>query len=223
MSNENKIPNEDELWNMLSEPVTTESAPKSVKPEPQPVQPEPREEPEIPSRPTPEAPKSQRKIDKFFITCMASVAAVSVALTLVVSSFFGGNTAAPSGSASSSGEGSSVSASELERENAELKAQLELQKEQVKKLQSDLMTLMGSEEYLATASTNPEENNEALQSQLNALDTLAQIQDAYAEFDREKLEELIPQMDAQLEYLSPEALNEYYLILEYVEQPSNDQ
>ena len=38
---------------------------------------------------------------------------------------------------------------------------------------------------------------------------------------RAKLEELIPQMDQRLTYLSSEDLNEYYLMLEYVEQPSN--
>ena len=33
--------------------------------------------------------------------------------------------------------------------------------------------------------------------------------------------ELIPQMDERLSYLSSDALNNYYKILEYVEQPSN--
>ena len=83
------------------------------------------------------------------------------------------------------------------------------------------MQLMGAEEYLATASTDPDQSNEVLDAQIKALDTLAQIQQAYADFDREKLEELIPQMDAQLQYLPPDALDNYYLILEYVEQPSN--
>ena len=33
------------------------------------------------------------------------------------------------------------------------------------------------------------------------------------------LENLIPEMAARIQYLSPEALNTYYLILEYAEQP----
>ena len=33
--------------------------------------------------------------------------------------------------------------------------------------------------------------------------------------------ELIPELDTRLTYLSTDALNEYYLILEYVEMPSN--
>ena len=110
---------------------------------------------------------------------------------------------------------------ELELENAELRAKLEQQKEQIKELQSDLMTLMGSEEYLSTISTDPNESNEVLDAQVKALDTLAQIQEAYADFDREKLEELIPEMDKRLTYLSNDALQNYYMILEYVEQPSN--
>ena len=48
-----------------------------------------------------------------------------------------------------------------------------------------------------------------------------QIKKAYADFDRARLEELIPQMDQRLSYLSSDDLNEYYLMLEYVEQPSN--
>ena len=63
--------------------------------------------------------------------------------------------------------------------------------------------------------------NEMLDAQAEAFAIFTQIQDAYAEFDREKLEELMPQMDTRLNYLSKDALNSYYMILEYVEMPSN--
>ena len=219
MSENNNMQNEQELWDVLSEPVTTESkAAKAPKSEGKFLKPEPKPAPA--ADPVPAEPKAGRKLDGFFVACMAGVAAVSVAATLIVSSMLGGNSGVPAGSPVS-GETVSAAATELERENAELRAQLELQKEQIKDLQSDLMTLMGSEEYLSTVSTDPNESNEVLEAQVKALDTLAQIQEAYADFDREKLEELIPQMDAQLSYLTPEALNNYYLILEYVEQPSN--
>ena len=65
------------------------------------------------------------------------------------------------------------------------------------------------------------ENTSAVDAQMQALETFTAIQEAYADFDRAKLEELIPQMDSQRSYLTPEMLNNYYLILEYVEQPSN--
>ena len=208
MSEKNEVQNEEELWDLLSSEPSAEPKPKAEKPEPAPV--------EIPAE-----PKAARKIDGFFVACMAGVAAVSVAVTLVASSMFGGSAPAASGQDPVVNETASAALAELERENAELRAQLELQKEQVKDLQSDLMTLMGSEEYLSSAATDPSGSNEVLDAQLKALDTLAQIQEAYADFDRERLEELIPEMDAQLSYLTPEALNNYYLILEYVEQPSN--
>ncbi len=229
----NKIENENELWDQLSQPITTESkpepkakAPKAEKPKAEPVKSEAPKAPKAPE--TPRESKPARKLDGFFYGCMAGVAAVSVAVTLLVSGMMGGDsTQVPSGNVQN--PGSDISAStpvenpDLEAENAELRAQLELQKEQIKNLQNDLMTLMGSEEYLAQAATNPEGGNEVLDAQVKALETLAKVEEAYADFDRARLEELIPEMDEQLSYLTTEALNRYYLILEYVEQPSNDE
>lgn len=203
---ENKIQNEDELWDLLS------SEPETGKSEPSPAKPQPKAEPAV---------KSARKVDGFFIACMAGVAAVSVAATLLIGDMVGGGSPAPSGGNNSIVETNSDRLAELEKENAELRAQLELQKEQVKDLQNDLMTLMGSEEYLSSAATDPDGGNETMNEQIKAYEILAQIQEAYADFDRERLEELIPQMDEMIGYLSPDALNNYYLILEYAEQPSN--
>ena len=205
---ENKIPNEQELWDVLDG-----NTPAEPKPEPK----APKSEPKFAKA---DAPKG--KVDSFFLTCMAGVAAVSVAATLLISSMTGGSTPAPSATDGGvSGETVSESLQELERENAELRAKVEQQKMQILDLQNDLMTLMGSEEYLSTMTTDPDGSNEVLDAQLKALDTLAQIQDAYANNDLETLEALIPEMDAQLKYLTPDALNNYYLILEYMEQPSN--
>ena len=216
---DNNIQNEQDLWDVLSEPVTVESKAPKAEPKPKP-NPEGRfAKPGPMADPKPEPQK--RKIDGFFLASMAGVAAVAVAATLLVSSMLGGNAPAVSGGAAAGSDTSAARIEELELENAELRAKLEQQKELVKDLQKDLMQVMGSEEYLATASTDPNQSNEVLDAQIKALDTLAQIQEAYADFDREKLEELIPQMDEQLQYLTPEALNNYYLILEYVEQPSN--
>ena len=218
MSDKNNIPNEDELWDVLSNPTTAE--PKAPKAEEKKAKPEPQPEPE--KKTASAEPKTGRKLDGFFYTCMAGVAAVSVAATLLISSMTGGSTPAPSATDGGvSGETVSESLQELERENAELRAKVEQQKMQILDLQNDLMTLMGSEEYLSTMTTDPEGSNEVLGAQLKALDTLAQIQDAHANGDREALEALIPEMDAQLQYLTPDALNNYYLILEYMEQPSN--
>ena len=146
---------------------------------------------------------------------MAGVAAVSVAATLVISGMTGGT--APQTGKPQNNE----AATALELENAELRAQLELQKQQIKSLQDNLINIMGSEEFMATVPTDPEGNDEVTDARLEAYDIFAQIQAAYADFDREKLEELIPEMDKRLTYLGNDALNNYYLILEYMEQPSN--
>ena len=198
---ENKIQTEEELWDVLSEEVST-----AKKPEPK----EPKSEGRFDK---PGAPK-KGKVDGFFLACMAGVAAVSVAATLLLS----GGVSAP---AKTPGSNDSAVA-QLELENAELKAKLELQKKQIKDLQDDLLNFMSSEEFLATAPSTPEDgSNEVVDAQVEAYEIFTQVQEAYAEFDREKLEELIPEMDKRIRYLSGEALNQYYLILEYVEQLSN--
>ena len=198
---ENKIQTEEELWDVLSEEVST-----AKKPEPK----EPKSEGRFDK---PGAPK-KGKVDGFFLACMAGVAAVSVAATLLLS----GGVSAP---AKTPGSNDSAVA-QLELENAELKAKLELQKKQIKDLQDDLLKFMSSEEFLATAPSTPEDgSNEVVDAQVEAYEIFTQVQEAYAEFDREKLEELIPEMDKRIRYLSGEALNQYYLVLEYVEQPSN--
>ena len=216
MSNDPKLQNEDELWDVLSAPAADK---KDEKPK------------EAPS-PAPKAETrenktvSGRKLDGFFYGSMAGVAAVSVAATLLVSSLFGGGgaqSASPSGSGSAGSDDVSVSedVDALRRENAELKAQVELQQKTILDLQNNLMDFMGTEEFMENAATSPSGENQVLEKQTEAYEILSQIQTAYAEFDRETLEELIPEMDARLEYLSKEALNNYYLILEYMEQPSN--
>ncbi|MBQ8355612.1 MAG: hypothetical protein IJY40_08340 [Oscillospiraceae bacterium] len=195
---EKNVPNEQELWNVLddsAEPVK-EAAPV----------------------------KAGRKLDGFFFACMAGVAAVSVAATLVIGGMLGGEKVY-GGANVPDGEGINAvleqQAEELKLENAELRAQLELQKEQIKTLQAELLDLSGGDAELPTMSTDPNEQDELMAQQLEAYDIFHQIKAAYADFDREKLEELIPEMDKRISFLGTDAMNEYYLILEYVEMPSN--
>ena len=247
MSEQNKIQNEDELWDLLtSDPVVDSKAEKNAKPagkfekstteaETAPVEAAPTEAVPTEAAPTEAAPteaapavpvpKTERKLDGFFYSCMAGVAAVSVAATLLISGMSGPapavNTPADGTTPVSGTDAALVQT--LELENAELRAQVELQKQQIVDLQAQLLDAVGTEEYLATAPTNPDgsANDEVIAAQLEAYDILSQIKAAYNDFDREAIEALIPEMDARLSYLSNEALYEYYTILEYVEQPSN--
>ena len=220
---ENKVQNEQELWDVLSSPVSAESkaeaAPKA--------QPKNKEGRFAKPGPVKEVPKEGRKLDGFFYACMAGVAAVSVAATLVLGGMLGNK--APAGEQVPGPvetnppivETTDGRIAELELENAELRAQLELQKDQIKKLQAELLDLTNGTAELPTVSTEPGAQDDLVSAQLEAYEIFNQIKDAYTEFDRAKLEELIPQMDKRLTYLSNDALYEYYLILEYVEQPSN--
>ena len=199
---ENNVQNEQELWDVLSESASGEPV-KEVSPAPA---------------------KEGRKLNGFFFACMAGVAAVSVAATLVIGGMLGGGKVY-GGAEVPDGDGINAvleqQAEELKLENAELRAQLELQKQQIKTLQAELLDLSGGEAELPTMSTDPGEQDELMQQQLEAYDIFRQIKEAYADFDREKLEQLIPEMDKRIAYLSSDAMNEYYLILEYVEMPSN--
>ena len=201
---ENNVPNEQELWDVLSESAAAEPKAEVVK-EAAPV-------------------KAGRKLDGFFFACMAGVAAVSVAATLVIGGMLGGEKVY-GGANVPDGDGINAvleqQAEELKLENAELRAQLELQKEQIKTLQAELLDLSGGDAELPTMSTDPGEQDELMAQQLEAYDIFHQIKAAYADFDREKLEELIPEMDKRISFLGTDAMNEYYLILEYVEMPSN--
>ena len=215
---ENKIPNEQELWDVLDGKAAPE-----VKPEPKPTKTEPKFA-------KPDAPKG--KIDSFFLTCMAGVAAVAVAATLLVTSLVGGEPAKPgvsatepkpgvSGENTPAAEGDNALLSALELENADLRAQVELQKDQIKKLQAELLYLQAASGETPVLPTDPDADAELVNAQLEAYDIFNQIKEAYADFDREKLEQLTPEMDKRLTYLSSDALYEYYMILEYVEMPSN--
>ena len=215
---ENKIQNEEELWDVLDGKAAPE-----VKPEPKPTKTEPKFAKS-------DAPKG--KVDGFFMTCMAGVAAVSVAVTLLVSSLVGGEepkkNPAPvetnpgiSGETIPAVEGDNELLAALELENAELRAQVELQKDQIKKLQAELLDLSGDTGELPPLATDPDADAEMVNAQVEAYEIFNQIKDAYVEFDRATLEELTPEMDKRLEYLSRDALTEYYTILEYMEQPSN--
>ena len=214
---ENKIPNEQELWDVLDGKAAPE-----VKPEPKPTKTEPKFA-------KPDAPKG--KIDSFFLTCMAGVAAVAVAATLLVTSLVGGDAPkAPvekdpqtsvSGETIPAAEGDNALLSALELENADLRAQVELQKDQIKKLQAELLDLQAASGETPVLPTDPDADAELVNAQVVAYDIFNQIKEAYADFDREKLEQLTPEMDKRLTYLSSDALYEYYMILEYVEMPSN--
>ena len=249
MSDENRLQTEEELWDVLSEPVAAEGKAKPA-PKATPV-PKPKAEGrfarsgaaefkvEPSAAPVPQ--KEGRKLDGFFFACMAGVATVSVAATLILGGMLGGekpvapietNPGITDEFIAPEGEGPVVEVpgdadpsaqlleelAQLRLENTELQAQLDQQKQQVANLQADLMALKGGDSSISAPSGMDSEQADAFAEAYNIFN---QIKKAYADFDRAKLEELIPQMDQRLSYLSSDDLNDYYLILEYVEQPSN--
>ena len=249
MSDENRLQTEEELWDGLSEPVVAEAKAKPA-PKAKPV-PKPKAEgrfarsgaAEFKAEPAaaPVPQKEGRKLDGFFFACMAGVATVSVAATLILGGMLGGEKpAAPIETnpgitdefIAPEGEGPVVEVpgdadpsaqlleelAQLRLENTELQAQLDQQKQQVANLQADLMALKGGDSSISAPSGMDGEQADAFAEAYNIFN---QIKKAYADFDRETLERLIPEMDKRIGELSQDALNEYYQILEYVEMPSN--
>lgn len=211
---------EQELWDVLTEPVVTHDDPDPVK-KPRPKS-GPRFASEAPVKDVPAAPN--RRVDGFFLTCMAGVAAVSVAATLIIGGMLGSSPESrkapgPTGNgpltvSTAPADASPDSVQALEQENEQLREQVQLQKQQIIGLQAQILDLTGDASQIPTT---PGE----IDPQVEAYDIFHQIRDAYADFDRETLDKLIPEMDKRLTYLSSDALSEYYLILEYVEMPSN--
>ena len=204
MSEQNKIQNEEELWDLLSStPAVDSKAEKKSKPagkfEKSKAEPEaaPAEAAPAETVPSETAPKAERKLDGFFYSCMAGVAAVSVAATLLITGMTGGTPAVNGTTPVTGTESTQLQA--LELENAELRAKLDLQKQQLVDLQAQLIEAVGSEEYLATAPTNPDgtTDEDIMNEQLEAYEILNQIRDAYINFDREAIEALIPAVPTQ--------------------------
>ena len=231
MSEQDRIPSEQELWDLLTDPIEV-----AAKPEPKAPRPKsgPRFAKEAPVKDVPPVPIRQ-KPDSYFYACMAAVAAVSVAVTLLLTSLLGGGktpgpvrkdpvteTTAPAAEEILTDDVSGLLA-ELELENEQLREQVQLQSQQIRDLQAQLLEQGGTTQQPSdsTSMSDPAEGTSQQSDQQKAYEIFEQIKAAYTDFDRAKLEELIPQMDGLVNYLSSEAMNEYYLILEYVEQPSN--
>ena len=221
--NNNNNQTEQELWDVLTEPVTADTTPEPK------AKPKPKTGPRFASSaPVKDVQPARRKLDGFFFACMAGVAAVSVAATLVISGMIGGNgtgtaklpdstqTNPPAVSTTGPGSMDNGTNAALEQENAQLREQLQLQKQQIKDLQAQILDLTGSTAALPSSPADPQQS-----AQVEAYELFNQIKEAYADFDRETLERLIPEMDKRIGELSQDALNEYYQILEYMEMPSN--
>ena len=148
-NNNNNNQTEQELWDVLTEPVTADTTPEPK------AKPKPKTGPRFASSaPVKDVQPARRKLDGFFFACMAGVAAVSVAATLVISGMIGGNgtgtaklpdstqTNPPAVSTTGPGSMDNGTNAALEQENAQLREQLQLQKQQIKDLQAQILDLL---------------------------------------------------------------------------------
>lgn len=102
----------------------------------------------------------------------------------------------------------------LQAENEQLQAT-------VAELTANLEAVNSSIEYLEASAHDANAALDQVQNKMNAYSLLIAAQNAYIDFDREKVEKAMDNVEPYLQYLDGADLNAYYMILEYLEQPYN--
>ena len=82
-----------------------------------------------------------------------------------------------------------------------------------------LVELTNASEYVESASTDANAQIEMLLQRIAAYETLVKAQNKFIDYDETLLEEAMKALESQLGHLSADAVNAYYMILEYMEQP----
>jgi predicted nucleic acid-binding Zn-ribbon protein len=82
-----------------------------------------------------------------------------------------------------------------------------------------LIELSNASEYLESGSVDANAQVEMLLQKISTYETLIKAQSKFIQVDDEAMEAALNALESQLHHLSDEALNAYYMILEYMEQP----
>lgn len=229
MSTENEL-NENELWDLLKEPIESDSPTKKDKKKDKPAK--VKEEKNPGENPQPEESKSKTIITEKRKRALVwyLVGLFGIAFVMVLCSLF------LKGQPAGNGETSTVDSTqiqelydrinELEEENTSLKAENEELTAQVMEQQEmmDGLNLMIDEltnslEYVEGNALYSDENAELLARTMTAYQTLVRAQNAFIDYDEEVLEQAMAELEDNLDVLSNEALNAYYMVIEYMEQP----
>lgn len=204
MSNEKdpKDMNENELWDMLQQPLENEnkSKPKrqkSPKPEKE-AKEKAKPEKQEPS-PTPEKSGSGRDIAVKILAVALVVVLAVLAIQVVGNS--GGDTAA------------------LEARIAELEAEAAKREQYVADLEATLVQITTSTEYIEGEYAAANGENGELSEKVTAYENLVAALNAMLTYDEEGLNAALEELNPRITYLSNDALNAYYMVMEYMEQP----
>lgn len=109
---------------------------------------------------------------------------------------------------------------ELTQENKELAEQILEQQLMMDGLNTMIDELTESLEYVEGNALYQDENAEKLARTMTAYQTLVRAQNAFIDYDEAVLEEAMKDLEDDLDLLTQEALNAYFMVIEYMEQPS---
>lgn len=108
----------------------------------------------------------------------------------------------------------------LQEENRVLNATVMEQQEMMDGLNILIDELEESLEYVEESGLYNDENSEKLRRTMDAYETLVIAQNAFIDYDETVLNEAMTKLEPMLDLLSDEALNAYYMVTEYMEQPT---
>ena len=210
--------NEQELWDLLKDHEEDQTPRKSSK-KAAPEKEEPKQKTVITEK--------RKKALVWYLVGLFGIAFVVVLISL----FLRGDGSSTPGTASTSPDNAQVQElydriNQLEDENAALKSENEELKQEVLDQQElmDGLNLMIDEmsnslEYVEGNSLFSDENTEKLARTMDAYETLVKAQAAFIDYDEAVLQECMDSLAENLDLLSQDAINAYYMVIEYMEQP----
>lgn len=211
--------NEQELWDLIQTPAEAE-APKAEKK----------------TAPKADKPKAvvNEKRKKALVGYLAGLFGIAF-IVVLISLVLGGN-----GSNDDAGQVDAAQIqqlhdriSDLESEKAALEnvvAALEAENQELKDDNLDLQVMMDglnlmidemstSLEYVEGNNLYADENSEKLAKTMKAYQLLVTAQNAFIDYDKAVLDATMSELTEYLDLLTQDALNAYYMVIEYMEQP----
>lgn len=106
----------------------------------------------------------------------------------------------------------------LQEQNQEFQEQILLQQETMDGLNLMISEMSNSLEYVE-GNQIVNADDEMIARRMKAYETLVKAQAAFIDYDEAVLEAAVKELGENLDLLSPDAINAYYMVIEYMEQP----
>ena len=219
--------NENELWELLKDKEEAEPA----RPAKSGKSPARKEEAEAKSKTV--ITDRRKKALVWYLVGLFGIAFVMVLVSLLMRGTAPGNNTNPSGESSAQiqelydrinqleeeNEALAQEKQELAEQNDALSDQLTEQEQMMAGLSTMVDELTESLEYVEGNALYSGENAELLARTMSAYETLIRAQNAFIDYDEAVLEQAMKDLEDDLDVLSQEALNAYFMVIEYMEQP----